>query len=133
MKAFINLAITDLQKTRDFFSKLGFLFNEQFSNEQATCMIINQDCFAMLLVKPFFQSFTNKTLTNAHQSTELLLALSVDTKEAVDAFLEKALAAGATEDRPVQDLGFMFSRSFNDLDGHIWEIFWMDMSNVPEQ
>ena len=125
-KIFINLPVSDLQKSVDFFTQLGFVFNPNFTDENATCMIVNEAAFVMLLVKPFFQSFTHKTLVDAHQSTEVLTALSRENRAEVDTFLEKALAAGATENRPADDLGFMYSRSFSDLDGHIWEIHWMD-------
>ena len=131
-QAFINLAVKHLEKTRNFFSKLGFPFNEQFSNEKAVCMIINENCFVMLLAEPFFQSFTSKVLVDAHKGTEVLMGISADKKENVDSLLDKALAMGAKEDRPAQDHGFMYSRSFHDLDGHIWEVFWMDMSAFPQ-
>ncbi len=133
MKTFINLPVHDLQKTRSFFARLGFAFNEQFSDDKAICMIISEQCFAMLLTQPFFQSFTDKALADAHQSTEVLVALELESKAAVDSFFQKALAAGATKNRPASDLGFMFSQSFSDLDGHIWEVFWMDANAMPQE
>ena len=130
-KIFINLPVKDLQKTITFFTKLGFSFNAQFTNEKATCMIINEEAYAMLLVEAFFKTFTPKTLADARQSTEVLLAFSTDSREKVDEMMSTALEAGGSEVRAAQDLGFMYSRSFNDLDGHIWEIFWMDPNAVP--
>lgn len=125
-KIFVNLAVSDLNKSVEFFTRLGFSFNPQFTDENATCMIVNDVAFVMLLVKPFFQSFTHKSLVDARQSSEVLTALSYDSKARVDELTSIALAAGATENRPPQDMGFMYSRSFSDLDGHIWEPFWMD-------
>ncbi len=125
-KIFVNLAVSDLNKSVEFFTRLGFSFNPQFTDENATCMIVNDVAFVMLLVKPFFQSFTHKSLVDARQSSEVLTALSYDSKARVDELTSTALAAGATENRPPQDMGFMYSRSFSDLDGHIWEPFWMD-------
>lgn len=132
-KIFINLPVKDLQKTIAYFTKLGFSFNAQFTNEKATCMIINEEAYAMLLVEEFFKTFTPKTLADARQSTEVLLAFSTDSREKVDEMMSTALEAGGSEVRATQDLGFMYSRSFNDLDGHIWEIFWMDPNAVPLQ
>ena len=125
-KIFVNLAVSDLNKSVEFFTRLGFSFNPQFTDENATCMIVNDEAFVMLLVKPFFQGFTHKSLVDAHQSSEVLTALSYDSKARVDELTNIALAAGATENRPPQNMGFMYSRSFSDLDGHIWEPFWMD-------
>jgi predicted lactoylglutathione lyase len=130
-KIFINLPVKDLQKTIAFFTKLGFTFNPQFTNEKATCMIINEEAYAMLLVEEFFKTFTPKALADARQSTEVLLAFSTDSREKVDEMINTALEAGGEEVRATQDLGFMYSRSFNDLDGHIWEIFWMDPNAAP--
>jgi predicted lactoylglutathione lyase len=112
----------------DFFSKLGFLYNPQFTDDNAACMVINDDCSVMLLAEAFFKTFTKKELVDAHKSTEVLTAISADSKDKVNEILDKALAMGATEAREPQDLGFMFGRSFSDLDGHIWEIIWMDQS-----
>jgi len=125
---FINLAVKDLKQTMDFFSKLGFLYNPQFTDDNAACMVINDDCSVMLLAEAFFKTFTKKELVDAHKSTEVLTAISADSKDKVNEILDKALAMGATEAREPQDLGFMYGRSFSDLDGHIWEIIWMDQS-----
>ena len=125
-KIFVNLPVKDLDKSKEFFSKLGFAFNAQFTNKDAACMVISEDNYAMLLVESFFKTFTKKEIVNAKKSTEVLVALSSESKESVDKMLHNALAAGAKEANEPQDHGFMYGRSFEDLDGHIWEIFWMD-------
>lgn len=126
-KIFVNVAVEDLARSTKFFSALGYTFNQQFTNDDGTCLVISDDIFAMLLVKPFFQSFLRNTeLADATKVTEVLLALSCESRTAVDEIVGKALAAGATEPRERQDLGFMYSRAIQDLDGHIWEYFWMD-------
>ena|SRR5687768_4659411 len=122
---FVNLPVKDLQKSVEFFGKLGYTFNPQFTDENATCMIISDDIFAMLLVEPYFRSFIEKDVADARKTAEVILALSADNREAVDALVGKALAAGATEPRPAKDYGFMYQRSYQDLDGHLWEVFHM--------
>lgn len=129
-KVFMNLPVKDLDKSKEFFAKLGFSFNLQFTNKNAACMVISEDNYAMLLVESFFKTFTKKEIVNAKQSTEVLVALSAESKENVDKMLHAALAAGAKEANEPQDHGFMYGRSFEDLDGHIWEIFWMDPKMV---
>lgn len=129
-KVFVNLPVKDLDKSKEFFAKLGFSFNLQFTNKNAACMVISEDNYAMLLVESFFKTFTKKEIVNAKQSTEVLVALSAESKENVDKMLHAALAAGAKEANEPQDHGFMYGRSFEDLDGHIWEIFWMDPKMV---
>jgi len=130
---YINLPVNNLKKSVDFFKQLGFDFNSKFSNEKAACMILNKESFIMLLQERFFQDFTKNAIADTSQFTEVLLAISVDSKEQVNSFLETALGMGAREAREPQDPGFMFGRSFHDLDGHIWEIFWMDASNMPQE
>lgn len=125
-KVFVNLPVKDLDESKEFFAKIGFSFNLQFTNKNAACMVISEDNYAMLLVESFFKTFTKKEIVNAKQSTEVLVALSAESKENVDKMLHAALAAGAKEANEPQDHGFMYGRSFEDLDGHIWEIFWMD-------
>lgn len=131
-KTFINLPVRDLQRTRRFFAGLGFSFNEQFSDEKAICMIFSEESYAMFLTEAFFSGFTDKPVNDAYKATEVLVALSVDTKEQVNSLMEKALQTGAKEVRDAVDHGFMYSRSFHDLDGHIWELFWMDMNTLPQ-
>jgi len=129
-KIFVNLPIESLDRSVEFFSQLGFTFNKQFTDEKATCMVISEDIYAMLLVKPFFKTFINTEIADAHQSTSAILALSVDSRAEVDTFVDKALKAGAKSPKPPQDHGFMYQRSFKDLDGHHWEIFWMSPEHV---
>ncbi|WP_313080169.1 VOC family protein [Pulveribacter sp.] len=130
-KIFVNLPIADMQRSRAFFEALGFAFNPQFTNEQGACMVISEDIYAMLLVRPFFQTFTDKRIADARESAQVLLCLSCDSRGEVDALMARALAAGATEPRPAQDHGFMYYRAFDDLDGHGWELMHMDMAAAP--
>ena len=127
---FVNLPVKDLDKTKTFFAALGYTFNAQFTNESAACIIISDTIYVMFLVEPFFKGFIDKDIVDATKSTEVLIALSTDNRESVDDLVNKAVAAGGTETRPAQDHGFMYTRSFNDLDGHIWEIFWMNPDHV---
>ena len=131
-KIFVNLPVKNLDMSMDFFKRLGFSFNPQFTDETAASMVISDDIFAMLLTEAKFKEFTNKEIADATKTTEVLIALSMDSRAEVDSFVDKALAAGATKAREPADHGFMFERSFNDLDGHIWEIFHMDMSAIPQ-
>ena len=125
MQMFVNLPVRDLDRTVAFFTALGFSFNPKFTDENATCMLVGEDSFVMLLVEPFFRQFTDKQLCDTATSIETLVALGADSREGVDALLKAALEAGAREPRPAQDHGFMYTRSFEDLDGHTWEIFHM--------
>src|SRR4029077_9683959 len=131
-KVFVNLAVKDLEKSKAFFEKLGFTFNLQFTNKDAACMVISEDNYAMLLAESFFKTFTKKEIVNAKQSTEVLVALSSESKENVDKMMKNALDAGAKEANEPQDHGFMYGRSFEDLAGHIWEIFWMDPKAINQ-
>jgi predicted lactoylglutathione lyase len=131
-KIFVNLPVKDLDKSMAFFSHLGYTFNEQFTDNTAACMEISGDIFAMLLTHEKFSQFTSKQIVNATKTTEVLVCLSCDSKGGVNTLVDKALAAGATETKDPQDHGFMFGRSFNDLDGHIWEIMWMDASAINQ-
>jgi predicted lactoylglutathione lyase len=127
---FVNLPVANLDASKAFFGALGFTFNAQFTDETAAAMVIDTNIFAMLLTHEKFAQFTPKTIVDAHTGSEVLIALSRDSKDDVIAFYDKAIAAGATEARPGDDYGFMLSRAFSDLDGHIWEIMWMDPSFV---
>lgn len=129
---FINLPIADLQRSIDFFSALGFAFNPKFSNQDATCLVISEHIQVMLLTTPFFAGFTRKPVADAHAATEVLLALSCETREEVDALVAKAVAAGAATPMPVQDHGFMYQHGFEDLDGHLWEVFWMNEAEFQQ-
>jgi uncharacterized protein len=125
-KIFVNLAVSDLQRSMQFFSKLGFEFNLKFTDDKAACMIINQDAFVMLLSEPFFQTFTKKRICDTHTHSEGLFALSCRSRAEVDETVNKAIAAGGTHAQSPQDHGFMYGWSFYDLDGHHWEVLWMD-------
>ncbi len=130
---FVNLPIKDMQRTRAFFDALGFSFNPQFTNEQGACMVIADNIFAMLLVEPFFQTFTRKKIADATQTTEVLVCLSCESRAEVDEMVRKAIAAGGTAPNPAQDHGFMYGHGFTDLDGHIWELAYMDPAALPPQ
>ena len=127
---FVNLPVKDLTKTIDFFTKLGFRFNPQFTDENATCMIVGEDIFVMLLVEKFFRTFTKKEICDASKNTEVIVALSVESREKVDQIVNKAIESGGRESREPQDHGWMYGRSFEDINGHIWEIIYMDESAV---
>ncbi|MCR8630465.1 VOC family protein [Paenibacillus radicis (ex Xue et al. 2023)] len=131
-KIFVNLPVKDLNKTVDFFTSIGFEFNPQFTDENATCMVISEHIFVMLLVEPFFKTFTQKDIIDATKSTEAIIALSADSREKVDEIVNKALAAGGTPSKEPMDHGFMYSWSFQDIDGHLWELVYMDESAVNQ-
>lgn len=122
---FLNLAVKDLKKAIEFFTKLGFTFNPKFTDDSATCMIIGPNIYAMLVVEPRFKEFSPNPLSDPKKNTEVLIALSVETKEAVDELVKNALAAGGTTYKEPDDHGFMYAHSFQDLDGHVWEAFAM--------
>ncbi|MBO6792971.1 MAG: glyoxalase/bleomycin resistance/extradiol dioxygenase family protein [Balneolaceae bacterium] len=124
---FVNVHVADLPKSRAFYETLGFSINEQFSDDTAACVVISDHIFVMLLTHDKFSQFTSKEISDAHKSAEVLNALSIDSKEEVNRIADAAVNAGGTEGKS-QDHGFMYSRSFADLDGHIWELVWMDMS-----
>ena len=124
----MNLPAKDLNKTIEFFTKLGFKFNPQFTDENAICMIVGEDIFVMLLVEKFFKTFTKKEICDTSKNTEVIVALSVEGREKVDQMINKAIEAGGTESREPQDHGWMYGRSFEDINGHIWEIIYMDES-----
>lgn len=133
-KIFVNLPVKDLEKTMTFFKKLGFEFNPQFTDENAACMVITEgSIFAMLLKEPFFQGFTKKQIADATKTTEVLIALDMESKAAVDDMVAKALEAGGSSYAPPVDHGWMYQHSFADLDGHQWELVYMDESALPNQ
>ena len=129
---FVNIQVSDLAASMGFFKKLGWKFNMQFTNEDAACLVISDTIYCMLHTPSSLQRFLpmGKTAADPSRNTEVLLAFSVDSKEGVEALYANAIAGGATECRPAEDHGFMYARSFNDLDGHIWEVFWMDPNHV---
>ncbi|MBB4841657.1 putative lactoylglutathione lyase [Paucibacter oligotrophus] len=130
---FVNLPIKNMARSRAFFQALGLHFNPQFSNEQGACLQIADNIYAMLLVEPFFQSFTKLPISDAHKSTQLLIALSCDSRAEVDELVRKALGAGGTTPNEPRDMGFMYQHGFADPDGHQWEVFWMDEKAAPAQ
>ncbi len=132
-KIFVNLPVQDLKKSIDFFTKLGFSFNPQFTDETATCMIVGEDIFVMLLTHAKFKSFTPKPICDATKSTEVLVCLSCESRDKVDDIVRKALAAGGTTYSQPQDHGFMYAHGFQDLDGHIWELVYMEPSAIEKQ
>lgn len=129
-KIFVNLPVKDLGKTVNFFIKLGFKFNPKFTDENATCMIVTEDILVMLLVEKFFKIFTKKEICNTAKNTEVIIALSAESKEKVDEMINKAIEAGGKESREVQDEGWMYGRGFEDIDGHLWEVVFMNESMV---
>ncbi len=122
---FVNLPVKDLERSKAFFGSLGFEFNQQFTDENAACMVIDDNIFAMLLVEPYFATFTPKQVSDAKSSSEVLVALSCDSREQVDDLVSKAVAAGGATYNQPQDHGFMYQHGFQDPDGHIWELAYM--------
>lgn len=125
---FVNLPVKDLKASMDFYAALGFTNNPQFTDETAACMVVSDTIFVMLLTHPKYAEFTTKPIADATQTSAVLIALNRDSRAEVDATFEQAIKAGGKEARPTQELGFMMSRAFDDLDGHTWEVFWMDPS-----
>ncbi len=132
-KIFVNLAVGDLKRSMEFFGKLGFQFNPQFTDDKAACMIISDEAYVMLLIEPFFKTFTKREICNTNSYTEGLLALSCDSRAEVDEMVNKAVAAGGKHAMDPQDHGFMYGWSFYDPDGHHWEVFWMDPKTIHAQ
>ncbi|MCC6948712.1 MAG: glyoxalase/bleomycin resistance/extradiol dioxygenase family protein [Bradyrhizobiaceae bacterium] len=129
---YVNLPVADLKQSKAFFESLGFTFNPQFTNDDAAALVFSDTIFAMLHTPQSFRRFTKKEICDARKTTEVLLALQVESREQVNALMEKALKAGGRAPREAQDLDFMFERSFEDPDGHIWEVFWMDPKAMPQ-
>lgn len=125
-KTFINLPVKDLEKSMAFFERLGFSFNPDFTNGDAACMVINEHTYAMLLTEGHFQNFTSKSIADSSKNTEVIVALTLDSKEHVDEVFNKAQEAGATPASEPMEYEFMYQRSFEDPDSHIWELFYMD-------
>jgi uncharacterized protein len=131
-KIFVNLPVKNLNKSVDFFTKLGYEFNPQFTDENATCMIVSEDIYVMLLVEEYFKTFMPKEICDTAKSAEVLIALSFESRAAVDEIVAKAIAAGGTTYKEPNDMGFMYQHGFQDLDGHIWEIFFMEPSAIEQ-
>ena len=129
---FLNLPVKDLDTSVQFFTALGFSFNPDFTDENATCMIINDDAFVMLLVENYFKTFTSKPVADARSTTEAIMSFSLESRAAVDELVRTALTAGGAPSEEAQDYGFMYTHSFEDPDGHLWEVFWMDPAGPPK-
>lgn len=127
---FVNLPIKDLVKSKEFFSKLGYTYNEQFTNDDAACMVVSDTIYVMLLTEPFFKTFIKKGVSDTKTGAEVITAFSAKSKDEVNQMLQKAIDAGGIEFKEPYDYGFMYGRSFEDLDGHIWEYFWMDPNHA---
>ncbi|MFD7689510.1 VOC family protein [Streptomyces sp. NPDC059781] len=127
---FVNLAVDDLDASKKFFTELGYSINPQFSDETAASVVISDTIVAMLLTREKYAGFTKKEIVDATKSSEVLLGLSAESREKVDELVEKAVAAGGSVAGETQDYGFMYGRAFDDLDGHTWEVIWMDPAAV---
>ena len=125
-KLFVNLAVDNLQQSMSFFRNLGFEFDKRFTDEKAACMVVSDEAFVMLLGTAFFKTFTRREIADTSRHTEVLLALSCGSRGEVDEMVRKAIAAGGAPAMDAQDHGFMYVRSFYDIDGHHWEVMWMD-------
>ena len=132
-KIFINLPITDLKSAMTFYSAIGFTNNPQFTDETSACMVLTEEIYVMLLTQNKFKEFTKKEIGNTKKTASVINSLSVDSNEEVNAMVEKALKAGGKEPNEAKDYGFMQQRSFEDPDGHLWEVLYMDLSKFPKQ
>ena len=130
---FVNLPVQDLKKSMDFFSTLGFTFNQQFTDNTAACMVISEDIYTMLLTHAKFKEFTPNPICDATKSTEMLVCLSCDSRAAVDDMVRKAVAGGGKTYNQPQDHVFMYGHGFQDLDGHIWELIYMEPSAIGQK
>ena len=126
---FVNLPVKDLDRSVAFFTALGYSFNPQYTDENATCMIVDENIFVMLLVEPYFKSFIKKEVCDARRNTEVIVCLSADSRDAVDALVRKAIEAGGKAPTEAKDHGFMYQHGFEDPDGHLWEL--VHMSGAP--
>ncbi len=131
-KIFVNLPVKDLKRSIDFFTHLGFSFNQQFTDDKAACLVINDgSIYAMLLTEPMFKTFTKKEIADASKTTEVLIAIDTDSREQVDELVKKAVEAGGSIYTEPADHGWMYQHSFADPDGHQWEILYMDETKLP--
>lgn len=132
-KIFVNLPVKDLKRSMAFFKALGFTFNKQFTDENAACLVISEDIYSMLLTEKFFKSFIKKEIADSSKTTEVITALMLDSRKEVDELYEKAIKAGAKKLRETEENGGMYDRSFEDLDGHLWEVGYMDPSHIEKE
>jgi uncharacterized protein len=130
---FVNLPVKNLAKSKEFFGKLGFTFNRQFTDDTAACMVLSENAYSMLLTRSKFKEFAPKAIADATKNTEVLVALSCDSRGKVDELVANAVAAGGSTYNKPKDYGFMYGHGFQDLDGHVWELFWMDPSHVKPE
>ena len=130
---YINLPVADLKKSMDFYAAIGFTNNLQFTDATAACMVLSDEIFVMLLTHPKFSEFTKKKIADTKTTASVINSMSVESNAAVNEFMMKALNAGATETNEAKDFGFMQLRSLEDLDGHLWEVFYMDASKMPKK
>jgi len=132
-KIFLNLAVKDLNKAVSFYNGLGFSTNPKFTNEKGACLVIDENIFVMILVEEFYQTFTDKKICDSHTTSEALISISLGSRKEVDEMIEKAIKAGGTDYKRESDYGWMYQKSFLDLDGHHWEVFYMDETQIPDQ
>ena len=125
---YVNLPVKDLKRSVTFFTALGFTFNAEFTDENATCMIVGENIFVMLLVESFFKTFTDKAICDASKNTEVLVCIYAESRQKIDELVSQAVAAGGTAPRKSQDHGFMYQHGFEDVDGHIWELVYMEQN-----
>lgn len=130
---YVNLPVKNLERSKAFFGSLGFQFNPQFTSESGAGMVIADNIYAMLLTESFFQTFTKKPVADATRSTEVLVCLSCESRAEVDELVRRAITAGGKAPNAPQDHGFMYSHGFEDIDGHVWELAYMDPGAVPAQ
>ncbi|WP_422059776.1 VOC family protein [Sphingopyxis sp.] len=129
---FVNLPVSDLDRSKAFYEAVGAANNPAFTDETAACMVFSDVIHTMLLTHEKWATFTSKAIPDAHTTAQVLLCVSADSRDAVDGQVDKAVKAGGKADpTPTQDYGFMYGRSFEDPDGHIWEVMWMDPTAIP--
>ena len=129
---FVNLPVRDLERSKAFFSALGFSFDPQFTDDKAACLVLGENLYSMLLTEPFFKTFTVKGLADTSRTAEVITALAETSRARVDELAGRALAAGGAPSKEPYDFGWMYGRSFQDPDGHLWEVFWMDPAGPPK-
>jgi predicted lactoylglutathione lyase len=127
---FVNLPVKDLERSKKFFTDLGYSINPQFSDENGASVVISDTIYAMLLTEPYFKTFVKKDIADTRSTTEAIIALSAESKQQVDQLVDKALASGGKPSMDTNDMGFMYERTFQDPDGHLWSVFWMDPAAV---
>ena len=133
-KIFVNMSVKNLNRSKEFFGKLGFTFNPMFTDDNAACMVISEENYAMLLTEAFFKNFIpGREICDTNRSAETLVALGLESRAKVDEIVRNAVAAGGSEYREKQDYGWMYGRAFRDLDGHIWEAFYADLNAMPDE